>query len=202
MCTKLRLFSVASGNRAYAAQAGALYSKDLKKLLAYPVGRGDSVFTVPSTTEVIDGYRIFAGSTLTEVIITEKLYMIDQTAFYGASEIAKITVRSGNKALTSVDGVVYNKSMSELIYYPAAASAKAFAVPETVRFIRSYAFADNRYIENISLPAGLEEVSSFAFYGASSLGYVYYAGSQTYYDSIFVGTGNESFVKATVTYGA
>ncbi len=77
--------------------------------------------------------------------------------------ISDITVSKYNKYLVSKDGVLYNKKMTELVYYPAFKKGKAFKVPGTVKSIANYAFTDNRYLKKVTLNKGLIKIGSYAF---------------------------------------
>ena len=77
--------------------------------------------------------------------------------------ISDITVSKDNKHLVSKDGVLYNKKMTRLVYYPAFKKGKSFKIPGTVRSIARYAFMDNRYLRKIILNKGLTQIGSYAF---------------------------------------
>ncbi len=77
--------------------------------------------------------------------------------------ISDINVSKDNKYLLSKDGVLYNKKMTELLYYPAFKKGKVFKVPGTVKSIANYAFTDNRYLKKVTLNKGLKKIGSYAF---------------------------------------
>lgn len=59
--------------------------------------------------------------------------------FYGCGSLAKIEVNGSNDAYAAENGVLFNKSKSELLYFPAA-RAGAYSVPSGVGTIASGAF--------------------------------------------------------------
>ena len=64
-----------------------------------------------------------------------------------AYNLKSITADAGNSYFKAVDGVLYNKKMTELLYYPAFKKGKVFKVPGTVKSIANYAFTDNRFFK-------------------------------------------------------
>lgn len=202
MCTSLKTISVATNNRYYASKDGVLYSKDMTKLHIYPAGKAESTFTIPNTVKFIGGYQIFRGTVLKEIILTESVYSIDETAFLLAPNIEKVTVRSRSAALASVDGVLFNKSLSELIYFPVNKKVTDYTVPETVKYIRANAFIDNSALTSISLPAGLKSVGKNAFAGCNSLRYVSFAGSRSDWTSVSFDEGNGNLTNTNIEYGS
>lgn len=83
------------------------------------------------------------------------------------TSISKITVSKNNKYLASKDGVLYNKKMTKLIWYPSHKKTSSFKVPHTVKIICNYAFADSRYLKKINLNNKLGEINEGAFKNSS-----------------------------------
>ncbi len=79
------------------------------------------------------------------------------------ANITGVSVSEKNKFLTSKKGVLYNKKMTELFYYPSYKKDKLFKVPVTVKYIGSYAFINNSYIKEVVLNDGLEVIKTKAF---------------------------------------
>ena len=68
-CENLTEITVAKGNRFFASQDGALYTKDMKALIQYPIGKTDDLFIVPNGVETL-----YAGSlALSRYLLTLKL---------------------------------------------------------------------------------------------------------------------------------
>ena len=55
---------------------------------------------------------------LTTLHIPAKVASIDPEAFFECTAMTAITVDPANPYYTAVDGVLYNKAMTELVYYP------------------------------------------------------------------------------------
>ena len=149
---------------------------------------------LPNTIEKID-YNAFAFSPITHIDLPESLLEIDLEAFdhlvtvnipknvcviksdfftYLADIIEhrcpliEITVDADNQLYCAVDGVLFNKSMTELVYCPRKKEGVSYSVPEGVITIRNRAFHDTE-LKNISLPESLQVIESGAFRHASEL---------------------------------
>ncbi|MGI6501939.1 MAG: leucine-rich repeat protein [Anaerostipes sp.] len=67
--------------------------------------------------------------------------------FDTASTVEQIKVEAGNSRYISKDGILYNKSGKQLIYYPRAKKAASFTIPSTVTSVNSVAL---RYTKGIT----------------------------------------------------
>lgn len=79
-CSYLSEITVASGNTAFMAIDGVLYSKDATKLIKYPSAKSGTEFTVPETVTEI-GYDAFRGSRLVSIVLKENVVSIGTYAF-------------------------------------------------------------------------------------------------------------------------
>lgn len=78
--------------------------------------------------------------------------------------IKSITVSEDNAHFCSVADVLYNKEKTELIRYPVSSERfTTFRIPEGIRRIHSYAFEGSRHLEEVVIPASVEEIGSRAF---------------------------------------
>ena len=154
----LNEFIVDSNNPYYASKDGVLYSKDLKKLIAFP-GNKTGSFMIPNHVEVI-GFGAFENSKLTKVDFEEgiNLLTLGYRAFYNSINLQEISIP---KSVVSID-------------YYAFAMCKSL---ETVNFaydckltgIYEGAFYGCISLSNIVIPDEIYEISDYAFSGCLSL---------------------------------
>lgn len=83
------------------------------------------------------------------------------------SIIEKVTVNKENESFADIDGVLYNKDITELIYYPCGKENENFILPETVKTIDDYAFAYT-YADSVDL-SNVESIGEYAFYYSENL---------------------------------
>ncbi|MBR2042088.1 MAG: leucine-rich repeat protein [Oscillospiraceae bacterium] len=103
----------------------------------------------------------FAFSSLTKVDIAANADA-DMHAFLMCSELESINVASGNSTLYSIEGVLFNKSVTTLVQYPAKKAGDEYTVPEGVEIIGPAAFG-KAGLENIILAKSTEKIDEFAF---------------------------------------
>ncbi len=113
--TKLESISVASANPAYKSASDALFSKDGKTLVAYPIGNAATTFSLTGVTTICEG-AFGLSRTLTTLTIPSSVTCIEQYAFnqaymeegiifevregwkYGEEEILASELESANNA--------------------------------------------------------------------------------------------------------
>jgi len=104
---------------------------------------------------------------LASISIPENVIFIGSNAFWGCSALEKIDVAEGNAEFCSMDGILFNKAKTELLYFPEGKHMEEYEIPSSVQKLGDYAFA---YIdvdmENISIviPDTIREIGAYAFY--------------------------------------
>lgn len=93
----------------------------------------------------------FSGCTLLEYIQIGKNVSTINASFSGLKSLKEIYVHPENEKFSSVDGVLFNKSGTELIAYPNAKEDESYSVPYTVERIKSNAFSNNKYLTDVYL---------------------------------------------------
>ena len=82
--------------------------------------------------------------------------------------LAKIDVDPDNPNYVSDNGVLYTKGYEVLYIYPIGRPDKSYQVHEGCSEIKTMAFEDNRYLEEIDLK-GVKKIGNYAFGNADSL---------------------------------
>ena len=116
---------------------------------------------------VKDVTGVFNNCTLLNTLNLDALEELDTTLFDGDKRLAAININN-SEVLTSVDGVVYSKDMTELIYCPRGKEGSV-EIPEGVTTIKKDAFYKCTYVSSISLPSTLLTIEDQAFYSCTAL---------------------------------
>ena len=92
----------------------------------------------------------FSEGILTEVYIPDSITYLMYNTFFEAENLTDIYVSYNNENYTSIDGVLYNKEVTELLFYPHGKTDAEFVIPNSVASIFQYAFdeATNRFYDD------------------------------------------------------
>lgn len=110
--------------------------------------------------KTIDSWA-FINNKLTNVSIPNSVSSIGNWAFGGNENLTEINVSSNNQNYSSVDGVLYNKNRTSLLFYPAGKS-KIVIIPNGVTSIGDSAFMNNN-ITSVTIPNGVTSIGKYAF---------------------------------------
>ena len=132
----------------------------------------------------------FYGSGLTTADIPASIATIGTFAFGNCTHLTGISVDGGNSAYKSESGVLFNKTGSELICYPAGKDIDgdndSYIIPAGVTTIAEEAFAYNTHLTTIPT-SSVTTVGNNAFKGCTHLSSVTLTGLNTIGTSIFSG---------------
>ncbi len=106
------------------------------------------------------------GTNVTRLVIKAGVTAISSSLFQNFPRLTEIVVEKGNSHFTAVDGVLFDKSMTTLVHYPAQKAGRSYTVPSTVTEIGMYAFYGNAKLLSVDMPDGLERVGLNAFYNS------------------------------------
>lgn len=116
---------------------------------------GVSVIALDTTIvdgNVIRGHGIFVGSEKKKIIIPATVKNIDISSLLMNENVEYILVDPENQWYKSIDGVLFDKSGSTLIAYPAK-QAVSYTIPSGVTTFDTRAFEGSyKYLKNINIP--------------------------------------------------
>ncbi len=134
-------------------------------------------YNIPATVEIDGdiyevaelGSSLFGeASALTSITIPKTVTYIDGAAFSELENLKSIEVSTENKNYTSVDGVLYSKDRTKIIFYPAAREGSSYIIPEGVADIL-YAFTNAKNLVSINIPASVVHNGNSALFNGCSL---------------------------------
>ena len=152
-------------------------------LVIPPVNNGESVTSIgnyafanrsglisviiPDSVKRIDIYAFYGCSNLTSIIIPSSVTDTSIYSFACCSNLTSITVDPTNPNYCSIDGVLYDKNISNLICCPGGKTE--ISIPDSVTAIYYASFAGCKNLKYISLPANLTDIGNYAFIDCSNL---------------------------------
>lgn len=91
-CPKLTQINVDSENTTFCSENGILFNKDKTTLIQYPIGKKDSVYTIPNSVINIGANAFSNNIALTQIIISKNVENIEFYAFSGCTALKEMTV--------------------------------------------------------------------------------------------------------------
>lgn len=196
-CSNLVDINVNYGNPNYSSSFGVLYNKLQTNLICAPAGLTGALGIPPTVTTISDWAFAYSQLTsinmpnsvtnigiyafrncrnLNNINIPGSVINIGDKAFSYCENLTWITVDSNNLNYSSLDGVLYNKSQSILICYPAGRIG-AFIVPNSVTSINFSAFENCTKLTSITMGSSLNTIGDSAFEYCTNL------------ESVIIGSG-------------
>lgn len=177
-CDKLTEISVAEGNAVFSAQDGVLFNEKKTELFAYPQGRADVSYTVPSQVMEIGAYA-FAGNGKLQSLDLNQAVMIREG---GLSDCSALTTVAANSLkyteADALDGTAWLENQTDdqvilgeaLLRYQGEAATVSL---QKVSSIAPYAFAGNTHLQTLILDSPLHNIGDGAFSQCENLQKVY-----------------------------
>lgn len=148
-CKELKAIEVDEANEYYTSVDGVLYTKDMKKLMVYPIKKVETSYTIPEGVERIGACAFYKNETLTEVNIPSTLKEIGDMAFFKCEKLSLVTLPNGLEKIGS-DAFSYCQGMTPVMY-----------IPDSVKEIGSFAFYSCSNLKEFYMGAQSEEQITF-----------------------------------------
>ena len=130
--------------------------------------------TIPENVTFI-GASAFLGTPLTSIYIPRSVQMIGPAAFLCCADtepnaegailqtLTQIEADPDNSDFASVNGVLYDKTMSTLLQYPGGAPDTGFSIPNGVTAIGADAFYSCINLQTVTIPDSVTTIGEEAF---------------------------------------
>jgi len=146
---------------------------------AFTFLNGPTEIELPEGLESVGSYAFDGCKSLTEITIPATVTTCSDGVFSACSVLEAIHVASDNAVLRDEDGILFDKTGTKLIVYPAGRTSESYAVSSHVKQLGNGAFSGNIHLRSVSLPDGITVLSSGAFTACTGLTHIDLPGKLT-----------------------
>jgi hypothetical protein len=150
---------------------------------AFPGCSSLTSINIPNSVTTIGDEAFYDCSSLTSINIPNSVTTIEGGAFRQCTSLTSIIVGSGNTAYASEDGILFNKSKTKIVAYPAGKTGSNYNIPNLVTTIGDRAFDGCSSLTSINIPNAVTTIGDRAFDGCSSLTSITVSNGNTAYAS-------------------
>ena len=158
-CPKLAAINANADCPDFTTVDGVLYNKNVTRIMFVP-GAKTGTYTVPTTVNEIYDHAFKDAKKLTSITFPKNFlntFDIDDR-LGNCDSLTSLNFADTNKNYTTVNGIVYSKDMSSLLYVPNAKSG-SYTIPDSVKSIESRAFYNCSKLTSIIFPEGLTQIN-------------------------------------------
>jgi hypothetical protein len=125
-CFSLSGFEVNVNNPVYSSANGVLLNKAKDILICYPIGRQETICTIPNTVKTIEGESFYGCTLLTTVFIPGSVTSIGDLAFAGCSGLTFISASWSNPAEVIYGNSLFSVKVSDVTLIVPAGTTQAY----------------------------------------------------------------------------
>ena len=127
-----------------------------------------SSITLPANLKTING-DAFYSTNLSSITIPTSVTTINGSVFVACNNLTEIIVDASNANYSSSNGVLFNKTQTRIIRYPAGKTGTSYTIPASVSTIGNYAFHNCTKLTSITLPVGLTTIEYGALWDCENI---------------------------------
>lgn len=119
------------------------------------------------TVTSISNWGPFSGP-VTSITIPQTILNLNSGMLMSGDDLTTIIIHPDNPNYQSVDGVVFSKDQTTLVFYPSGKGGE-YVIPNTVTTIGDQAFSGNRKLSAVTIPSSVTTINLQAFSDCSAL---------------------------------
>ena len=150
---------------AMVTNGGATYTVTSLNALMGPSTWNIKNVIVPDTITNISGGAFMNLGALTNVTLGRGIATFNSSALNTANNLQSINVDAGNPNYASLDGILYDKTLTQLVRCPPLGNTDNYVIPGSVARIADSAF-QNCHLTGVTVPASVTNVGNYAFSGS------------------------------------
>lgn len=152
---------------------------------------------LPEGLETLETCAFLYCRELTEVNLPDSLQSISSSVFSGCAKLETVALSADHPRFELVDGVLFTRGGSLLIWYPACRKGERYTVPEGTQRIDYYAFNNAENLTAVQIPESVTEIRNNAFNLCGKLREVNIPAQVTRLDGVFKGCTSLTHVQVS-----
>ena len=133
-----------------------------------------TTISIPDSVKNLGIMAFFRCSALKNIYIGKGVTNISTSCFDYCADLLSIDVSEDNDYYSSANGVLFNKTKTELIKYPEGKTELSYTIPNNVLSIGRGAFEKCLSLSIMSIPRNVTVIASDAFRGCKGLTKIYF----------------------------
>jgi len=174
-CDNLTHIIVNQNNPNYSDLNGVLFNKLKTTIVAYPIGKLETTYIIPSSVTMIGPNAFYNCSVLVFVSIPTSVTSIGDYAFWNCTHLVSVVIPANTLSIgyqsfykcTSLSSIAFDEgSQLQTIGQSAfgyCTSLTSFTIPSTVTSIGDYAFNNCTHLLNLMIPSNVISIGQGAF---------------------------------------
>ncbi len=122
-----------------------------------------SNITFPNTLKTI-GDSAFQSAAIEGVVIPSEVISIGENPFSLCRQLKNVSVMSNNLNYKTIGGVLYSKEGKRLVLYPNGLESSIYQIPAGVESINGYAFYGDQHLIEVIIPEKVTSIGRYCFY--------------------------------------
>jgi len=162
------------GNKNFVLDSNILYKKDLSEIALYLPEIPRTSLTLKEGLKELN-LNVFSNRPNQIVTVTLPKSLSSITSHYpqgdsitsGFEKLKKIILKSGNKYFKVSNGILYDKKMTELVWFPSDLKIKTYTLPQSVTKILNGQLYRQNYVEVINIHKHWKKLYGYSPQGCS-----------------------------------
>ena len=159
----IKYINVDPNNANFSSVEGILFNKGKTKLIRIPVQHPTLDYVVPDSVEQLSEGALYNNQNISKIVFGPKVTSIPGLSLAYGYALQRIDVDSLNPIYTSRDGILYNKTLTQLEAFPQKFPGKTLTLPLSLVTLNPQAFISGPNLETLHIPASLDSIDSWRF---------------------------------------
>jgi hypothetical protein len=138
---------------------------------------------IPQSVTTLGNFAFYDCYALNSVVVPKSVTTIGDGCFACCYNLKEIQVESENRNYQSIDGVLFNKDLTTLCWYPGGKEGDHYKVPNSVTMIDTIALC-SRLLQTVQIPAATSRIRGNVFRYSSQLKAIEVAAGNENYQSV------------------